>query len=166
MSQNYTTLRSFTPDEIIFDDKEIIIILLFFFPGYESSLASFTMNHTMREFAQGLLVEAVDSSEAMGWVHLIFAVGTSRRPGSAIGSALRSFAEKGGIQFLKRSKKLKHLDDLEIYESVRKTIQINFKEHFGILLTGALSQKKNSIASAFVDYATAHKRENILIIWC
>ncbi|MBI3561650.1 MAG: hypothetical protein HY080_08050 [Gammaproteobacteria bacterium] len=51
------------------------------------------MNHTMREFAQGLLVEAIDASYAMGFVEIIFR-GAYFKPGKSATSFLKTFARK------------------------------------------------------------------------
>lgn len=158
MAYESVTLQKFTPEEIIFDDAEITQILLFFFPGTDDQLRNYTMSHPMREFAQGLLVEAVIKSQAMGWVEYAF---TLLSPGRA--PSLRSILgklAKGGLQYLKKSKKLTQLDNLEIYETVRKVISDNFKTEYHLRLDGAISKKATS---KMINYALV--RTQVEKIW-
>ncbi len=158
MSAEFVHLLTFAPEEIIFDDDEIKEILLFFFPGYESSVNSFTMNHTMREFAQGLLVEAVDASYAMGFVEIIFR-GAYGQPGKSATAFLKTFARKAAAKWFKHAKAT-DLATVKIYDTVRRQLRDNFlKSDFIPRINGTIS--KTDAASTFVDYASVfYKNDN------
>ena len=54
-------LRKFKPEELIFDDNETILILKFIFKNKHALIDRMKITDRVREFAQGLLVEAVDA---------------------------------------------------------------------------------------------------------
>jgi hypothetical protein len=162
METSLIGLKKFEPSEIIFSDEEIIQILLFFFPGYEGSLANFSMNHSMREFAQGLLIEAIDASYAMGFVEIIFR-NAYAQPGLDAKSFIKTFAKKATKAWLKHLKPI-DFEKVKIYDTVKNQLSISFKTPFTLLLSGAIS--KNETAKAFVSYATATKQNKTnKIIW-
>lgn len=157
MSAEYVRLLKFTPEEIIFDDEEIKQILLFIFPGYESSLDYYTMNHSMREFAQGLLIEAVDASYAMGLVEIIFRSAYAK-PGKSGSSFLKTFARKASVKWFKHAKAT-DLSTVKIYETVRRQLRYNFlKSEFIPRINGTTSS--TDAAAAYVDYAVTNKNYN------
>lgn len=167
MSAEYVNLRKFTPDEIIFDDEQIITILLFFFPGYDSSLNSFVMNHSMREFSQGLLLEAVDSSYAMGYVELVaeMVAGLIKKPTSEkMRKVLKDFAKKAAKHWFKHLEQITDLSKIKIYETVRRQLSDNFKTEFIMRLNGTIAKNKPGTAATFINTAKLD-RKKIEIAW-
>jgi len=65
-------LHKFKPEELIFDEEETRIILRFIFMHQHAVINRMKINDRAREFAQGLLVEAIDASYAMGYVKILF----------------------------------------------------------------------------------------------
>ena len=68
----YVQLRKFKNDELIFDNEETVMILKFIFKKQHSLIDGMEINDRVREFGQGLLLEAVDASYALGFVHALF----------------------------------------------------------------------------------------------
>jgi hypothetical protein len=99
--------------ELLFDAKATKDILTFFFPAQQAAVDSAAISNPIRNFAQGLLVAAVDASYAMSWVELTFDWVVN--PGSGVKNALRklglkavrpgSTARKTGICARRRSTK-------------------------------------------------------------
>jgi len=163
MSAEYIFLRKFTPEEILFDEEEVKVILLFFFPGYDSTVNDFVMNHSMREFAQGLFVEAVDASYAMGYVHIIFDI-FYMKPNMNMSKALKKFGKKAVKHWFKHLKKITDLQDIKIYDSVRDQLRSNFISEFQLRLSGTIAKNKKDTAASFVDYAAVKYKTN-KVIW-
>jgi len=70
---NSVYLRSFTKQELILNDNETRIVLLFIFGSSEKQfIESMVISDAARGFVQGLLIEAIDSSYAIGFVEAIF----------------------------------------------------------------------------------------------
>jgi len=80
-AMKYIHLRKFKNEELIFDNEESIIILKFIFKNKHSLIDGLEINDKIREFAQGLLLEAVDASYALGFVAALF--GGTFNPGAS-----------------------------------------------------------------------------------
>ncbi len=66
----YKQLRTFSSEELLFNEEETRIVLKFIFaPTHHKFIDSLPMSDRLREFAQALLVEAIDASYAIGYVH-------------------------------------------------------------------------------------------------
>ena len=68
----YIHLRKFKKEELIFNNDETVVILKFIFKKNHNLIDNLKINDSIREFAQGLLLEAVDASYALGFVHSLF----------------------------------------------------------------------------------------------
>ena len=79
-------------------------------------------------FAQGLLVEAIDASYKMGYVHIIFDSFYGKIPGSfsSIRDICKSFIKKAAKHWFKHLGR-KKLEDAEIYVAVRNQLALNFR---------------------------------------
>ncbi len=64
--------RNFADYQVIFNEEQTRQILLFFFPPDKDVIDKLPIDNAVRNFAQGLLVEAVDSTYAYGYVEAIF----------------------------------------------------------------------------------------------
>jgi hypothetical protein len=151
MTAKYVGLRKFNQDELIFDKVETIIILQFIFRGYVSEARLKTLNVTdhVREFAQGLLVEAVDASYAMGFIEAIFK--SSVNPSAGAKKILKKFGKKALKHWFKHASP-KGLLHVKIYEIVRKQLAVNFQTDMLMMLNGIASIRKNFVA--YIDYSS------------
>ena len=129
------TLRHFPPSEVIISKEQASRILRFFFPGQPATASSLTAEDTA--FAQALLVEAVDASKEMGYVHIIFDKAYMKMPNDF--SFIKDIAEALGKQALQnwfRHASKKDLDDPQIYDAVRGRIAVNFNSVWAIRNAG------------------------------
>jgi len=110
----------------------------------------------MREFAQGLLIEAVEASYALGFVEIIFR-GAYFQPGKSATSFLKTFARKASAKWFKHAK-VTDLATVKIYDRVRDQLNDKFKIEFINRINGTIS--KNDAAAAFIDYASVFYKNN------
>jgi hypothetical protein len=146
MATEYFRLRDFSDADLIFDDEETKGILAFFFPTERAAIDAATVSRPLRNFAQGLLVAAVDASYAMGWVELTFSWVTN--PGSTLKKALGKLGKKALRYWFKHATD-KDLRDVKVYESVRRTLSYQFTTHLKLLLQENLSalRKRSNVAT-------------------
>lgn len=113
-------------------------ILEFFFPDQPVSPDSLTDDDI--GFAQALLVEAIDASDEMSYVQILFEKTYMKAPSASIIKSLaKSFLKQAAKQWFRHATG-KDWDDPKIYESVRRTISRNFKSIWGLRLqTGELT---------------------------
>lgn len=120
-------LLHFPEDQIRLSEEEARAVLRFFFhaDSIQRALEDQALQPVHREFAQALLVEAIDATHAMGFVQDLFmSVATGFRSG------VRKIAQKFAKKALKRW--FEHTDlnglwgDIEIYETVRRRVEANF----------------------------------------
>lgn len=142
------TLRKFSPDELLFNEDETRQILKFFFKSQQQTIKQLTVNDTVREFAQGLLVEAIDASNAMGYVQALFK--SVANPTAGAKKVITKFAKKASKNWFKHAKP-KDLLNVEIYETVRSRLEINFGRYLAMLAAGVA--KKSTQFSAMLGYA-------------
>ncbi len=119
-------LKRFSPTEIVLSNHEAWVVLKFFWPDCrlaESDLAPEDVG-----FAQGLLLEAIDASYAMGYVDIIFNTFYGKVPGSFVDvkNLIKDFAKEAGKHWFKHLG-TKSLDNAEIYEMVRRALARNFR---------------------------------------
>ena len=75
-------LKKFKANELIFNEEETVVILKFIFKNQHNNIDLLNITDPVREFAQALLVEAVDSSYAFGFVDALFRSVTNPRAGA------------------------------------------------------------------------------------
>jgi len=126
-----TKLRHFTPDEIIISQEETKEIYKFFFKENQNIITAITnkneFQHLHTEFAQALLVEALDRSYDMGFIEILFKSFTDKK--RAINSSkkiLKKFGKKAFKHWFEHATEDELWDDPEIYESVRVFIRRNW----------------------------------------
>jgi len=79
----------------LFNEEETRIVLKFIFkPTHHELIDSLPMSDYLRNFAQGLLVEAIDASYAIGYVHGLFE--SVKNPVKGVRKILKNFGTKVG----------------------------------------------------------------------
>jgi hypothetical protein len=120
-------LRHFSPSELVLSPEDTVAVLRFFWPEMDlTSLGAVTDSD--RDFAQGLLLEAVDASCTMETTESIFKKFYLKVP-TSFGSILKSAAAIAAKAIENRwSGRCRKIDPakVRIYESVRKTLARNF----------------------------------------
>ena len=85
------TLKEFSPGELLLDDNETKRILEFFFENQANAIRDLKINNRIRSFAQGLLVEAIDASYAMGFIEALFKA--TANPVNGAGKIIKKFGK-------------------------------------------------------------------------
>ena len=99
----------------------------FFFQADHQAIESLQITHGLRNFAQGLLVAAVDASYAMGWVNLTGKL--MANPGAGLKKLLQKLVRQTTKHWFKHSKQ-QALTDIKIYDSVRVQLAAHFRKPF------------------------------------
>ncbi len=154
----FKILRTFKPEELILSEEETRVVLRFFFKNNEGFIDTIPITDAVRGFAQAILIEAIDASYALGFVEAIFKGGFNAPKGAI--KILKNFAKKAALHWFKHAK-ANDLQDMQIYELVRKEIERRFMSSLVILVRTALLKKG---AGAFVAYNKSLSCE-LLKVW-
>jgi len=152
-------LKKFPDNELIFNDEETKQILTFFFPRDKNTIDNATINKDIKNFAQGLLVEAVDASYKMGYVEALFR-SVCRFKGPA--DFTKTFAKKALTHWFEHAKK-KDLLHVKIYEAVRSALEHNFRSEFILKINGIASAKGRSTYAGVKPFS--YTKSSHEIIW-
>ncbi len=148
MTTTQVNLLTFKESDLLFDNEETRSILIFFFPEDAADIDTSEITTELRGFAQGLLIEAVDKSYAMGYMEMIFRAVCS--PGKDMKKSLTKLGKKALAHWFKHAT-LHDLLHAKIYDSVRKEITRGFRSPF-VLIRAHASRGGPTIA--FVNYRT------------
>lgn len=120
------TLRNFSQNEIMITEHEAWSILRFFWQNHRIKETEIT--YSDMNFAQGLLVEAIDASYAMGYVQIIFDNFFAKVPGSFtdVKKMIKKLVTDSTKHWFKHLGK-KKLEEATIYITVRDRIALNFR---------------------------------------
>lgn len=146
------TLKRFSAEQLVLDDHDTIVVLSFFFPADTSLINRIAIDDTWRSFAQGLLVEAVDASYALGYVDIamqVFYPSSASRSGEVL-ALLNRFALRASQHWFKH-RRSKDLMSAKIYESVRRELSRRFRTY----LYAQQARRANAVLTALVDYSAA-----------
>lgn len=145
MSENqHIFLSTFKPSDLIFDEEETKEILKFFFQNDQEFIDGLVITDRLRSLAQGLLVEAVDASYAIGFVKIIYETFFLKPPQPKIKKILAKLSKKALMHWFKHAKAT-DLTTIKIYDCVRKTIAIKFRQYF-INIANDLVMNKPAVA--------------------
>ncbi len=128
-------LKHFGKDEIIITPDQAQRILVFFFGSNVPPTEQLKDDDVA--FAQALLLEAIDKSYAMGYVHAIFDTFYGKVPTSPdwIKDAIEDFAKKAAKNWYVHATG-KDLSNPKIYISVRGQIISNFQSVWQMRMQG------------------------------
>lgn len=159
MSGDFLTLRNFSEHELIFDEAETKAILKFFFQHHRQRIDAATVTTGLRNFAQGLLVEAVDATYALGYVEILLA--TFYNPGGGMKKALTKAGRKAARHWFKHATD-RDLHNAKVAEAVRLTLSNAFKTPLQEQLDGlALGHAGRRIFLAHVQYGRPTKSDTM-----
>ena len=144
-------LRTFKAEELLLDQDETRRVLIFFFPTEETKLNTVEMSDALRSFAQGLMVEAIDASYAIGWIELTFDFIKPRPSTKDVKKSIQKILKEAPKYWFKHRKN-NNLLEAEVYEIVRKQLSFNFGRYFQDMLTAKPNGIGRSVFFAFVNY--------------
>lgn len=138
-------IRIFKPDELIFDEYETREILKFFFTRKHAMIESADITDHINGYAQGILVEAVDASYAMGFIEIIFKSVYLKPLPSSMTKIVIKLGKKALVHWFKHAKAT-DLTNIKIYESVRNQIEVNLEREFELIINGLVMKDKTKIS--------------------
>lgn len=141
MSSLSFVLPRIDSQDLVFNEAETREILGFFWPQYANALQTLTITDSVREFAQGLLIVAVDASYAMGYIEILVNVLIKRKPGSSIRSMVAKLVRKNVKHWWKHASS-QDLADATVYETVRSAIALKQRHQIDMFLNGLASITK------------------------
>jgi hypothetical protein len=151
-------LLNFKISELIFDEDETKEILKFFFKNDHDFIDSIIIDDKIKNFAQGILIGAINASYEIGYVKIIFNV-FYMQPPKPIKQILKKLAKKTSMHWFNKHFRATDLHNIKIYEIVRGKVADNFRRHFMSLANG-LAMKKP--AMTVIVYSMNKSRQ---IVW-
>ncbi len=94
-------LRQFSEKELLLDVDETRAVLSFFFAPKADRISTMEVTDKVRGFAQGLLLEAIDASFAMGFVEALFR--SFAKPGVKATAAIKKLAKLAAKHWFKHA---------------------------------------------------------------
>ncbi len=121
--RTFKELRQFTPEELLFNEEETRVILKFIFEStHHEKIDSLPVSDYLRGFAQGLLLEAIDATYAIGFVVAII---KGANPIQGTIKLLKRFGKEASIGWFKHAS-VHDMQNIKIYDFVRKEIGRRF----------------------------------------
>jgi len=147
--RRYRTLRNFAEDELLFNEEETRIILRFIFrPADHPVIHELPMTDKLRGFAQGLLVEAIDLSFAVGFVESVFR--SSANPAGVVRRLIKWFGRQSSLQWY-RFAKAADLQDIRVYQFVLDELARNYRSRLREFFA---AMESDSVMGAFISLKT------------
>lgn len=147
--KNRVNLKRFAPEELIYNKSETVDILKFIFKAHARLIDQLEIDNPVREFAQGLLVEAVDASYALGYIELLWS--NVLNPNAALRDTLSTLARKASDHWFKHAT-AKDLREIKIYDIVIDRLAENFvsilRKHSSGIAKSRIGNSAYSIASS------------------
>lgn len=157
MSGRLVTLKTFTDDQLIFDEDETRTILRFFWKNPQIDVVE--MNNELRSFAQGLLIEAIDATYELGYVEILFRA--FYFPSVDMQKILSKVARKSASHWFKHAT-ITDLTKAKIANTVRNQLSNSFSSTFLMLLNGvARNVEKKASPAAYVGYSRPEKTARV-----
>lgn len=140
MSSILINIPDISDADLIYDEAETRHILKFFWPQKAGDIDGMRIEHHARRLAQSALVAAIEGSYAMGFIHILST--NIIRPGSGIKSLARKLAKKYVKHWWKHTKQ-KDLEDVKIYESIRREISRQLRSRLEEISNGIATRRSN-----------------------
>ena len=144
---------------MLFNEEETRIVLKFIFsPTDHELIDSLPMSDDLREFAQGLLVEAIDASYAIGFVDALRQVAAN--PAAGAREILKRFGKKASKLWFKHAT-VHDLMNVKVYQFVLDALVRSFRDPLHAdYVAGARPNKRKG---AFLAYQKP--AQGILTVW-
>lgn len=146
---SFKQLQAFGSDELLLAHDEALAVLRFIFePADHEVIDSLPRSEFIRSFAQGLLVEAIDASYAMGHVEALLR--SLARPSGGVLAIIKRFGHNAARHWFKHATS-SDLLDARIYEVVRRELARRFRSELRLMLT---SDYRPSLSPTLLSYQT------------
>lgn len=139
----HKVLKNFKQNELIFNEVETREILYFFFGlNYRSIIKQMKITDDARNFAQGLLIEAIDASYQLGFIDIIWT--STANPTIGFKKLLTKIIKGSAKNWFKHASTNDALN-AKIYDSVRVQLAAAFKQQLLMLANNARLQYPLSV---------------------
>lgn len=125
--------------ELIYNEAETRQILVFFWPGRAQEISELEIDNEARRLAQAALMAAIEGSYAMGFLDALGR--TVTQPGSGIKDLAKKLAKNFTRHWWQHTKR-HELDNVKIYESVRRSLALHLKHRMDAIQSG-IALKRN-----------------------
>ncbi len=120
----YKELRKFDLEDLLFNEEETRIVLKFIFTEtHHKDINSLPMSDRLREFAQALLVEAIDALYAVGYVKGLFE--SVKNPVKSALKIIKIFGKKASQNWFKHAT-VNDIQNAQVYDFVLDFLGVNF----------------------------------------
>lgn len=151
-------LKDFSSRELFLSISDTRIVLKFVFAKADHPVIDgLSVTNSVRSFAQGLLLEAINASYSIGMVESLFRA--SANPTSGAKTVIRKFASGAAKRWLSHQV---DPSNVEIYEFVRAELARKFRSELMIIATTA-ARDINLPITRQVSYSTSAKPA--LVAW-
>ncbi|SON48541.1 hypothetical protein [Vibrio tapetis] len=140
---------------LIYSESETKEILIFFFPVERDRIESMVVDDKVREFAQGLLVEAVDASYKIGFIEATWR--STINPRKPIAKVLNELA-KGALSHAFDHATTNDLRKIKIYQLVMSAINRNFRSQLAMFLDGIACNNEKPLLIPTYKIASGKQR--------
>ncbi|MCP4117005.1 MAG: hypothetical protein GY737_16695 [Desulfobacteraceae bacterium] len=140
-------LRNFKESELIFNDQQTKEILKFFFSTEHQYIEGLVINHKIKSYAQGLLIEAVDATYAIGFIEIVHKT-FNLQPPVKLKKIFIKFGQRAASHWFKHAKRT-DLSNIKIYNIVRVIIDIRFRQQLHELADEIVMNKPTVIVLAY-----------------
>jgi hypothetical protein len=139
--------------ELIYDEIETRKILKFFWPHLALGIDKMAVNNDTRRLAQTALVAAIDGSYPMSYIEATF-----KATFFPLSKDIKSLAKKLAFHYMKNwwknVKKRDALENVQIYDTVRKVIAENLKFRLDSNINGVSIRRGPAVFYAHVQTIT------------
>ena len=159
---NSIHLKQFSSDELVLNESETRTVLKFFWPQESTAHRienSLVVTDDVRAFAQGLLVEAIDASYAVGFVEAIFR--STANPTRGAVKVFKDFGKRATKRWFKNAR-ANDLTNVQIYDFVRNDISRYFRVKMRDHLNGQAALDRDRPVVALLSYS---KRPFMPKVW-
>ncbi len=149
--------QTFKPSELIFDEEETKEILKFFFIKDHAFIDGLIIHDRIRNFAQGILVEAVEASFAIGFVEIVYDTFCLKPPTPNVKKVFSKFGKNAARHWFKHVS-VTDLTEIKVYDFVKNMISIKLRSQMLAVASDIVQSKP---VSAVIAY-NIDKRERII----
>ncbi|CAA0104465.1 Uncharacterised protein [BD1-7 clade bacterium] len=151
-------LKAFEPNELILSDEESIVVLKFVFDEVDHFVIdSLNITDLVRSFAQGLLVELIDESYAVGFVEALFR--TTANPTAGVVKVMKGFGKKALKHWFEHATHV-DLQDVKVYDFLKNRLALSFRSDLRTMVA------KNGGQGRFIaNVAIVGKPEEHALVW-
>lgn len=129
---SFKHLKTFNSAELLLSHDDARVVLRFLFePVDHAVIETLPSTDHVRGFAQGLLVEAIDASYALGYVEALLR-SLARPPGGAL-AIIKRFGRNAARHWFRHATTLDLLE-ARIYEAVRRELARRFRSELRLML--------------------------------